>query len=245
LTGVSSELRRYGVRTGYPVHVIISPPPLTVDQQDDITRLRREVVYKYCNDIGLIGGVVVFHPYRIFPEIKKALRDHNQKNDPGKFWDLVHRDILQLGSWKDYVYWSPHFHVLGYFPAIKEKSNEFEKRTGWMYKNLKRTDSICKSVSYLLTHHAYKSGSTGYTYFGHFSYNRASAVSSEHINEPVVCDRCGAHMSELINFDVNFDGSINFDHAEDIGPAYISRKKTKFRLTKWIIKAFDVEMKER
>jgi len=239
LTGVSSELRRYGVRTGYPVHVILSPPPGSVLSTSDIPRLKRETVYRYCKDIGMIGGVAVFHPYRIVPELKKALREYNKNNDPGKFWDLVHKDILQLGSWKDYVVWSPHFHILGYFPSIKEKSNDFEKRTGWMYKNLKKTDSICKSVSYLLTHHAYKKGSTGYTYFGHFSYSKVEAVSHRHIVEAVRCEKCGSCMDEWINFDVNPDGSVNFDRAEELGPAQISRKETKFRLKKWILKAFE------
>lgn len=238
LQGVTSELRRYGVHTGRPVHVVMSPPPGQMHVTDDMPAVRRGQVYKYCQEIGMIGGVVVFHPYRIIPEIKQELRYYNEKDNPETFWKLVHQDILKLGSWKDYVYWSPHFHIIGYFPDIKEKSDDFESRTGWIYKNLKATDSICRSVSYLLTHHAYRPGATGYTYFGHYAYNRAKPVSSQHVLELVHCERCGSVMHKWTNFDISSNGSVCFNHAEDLGEVLVSRKMTKYRLTKWVHKRF-------
>jgi hypothetical protein len=236
LQGVTSELRRYGVNTGRPVHVILSPPPGEFRPTDDMPTIRKNQVYRYCQDIGMIGGVVVFHPYRIIPELKAELRQYNEKDNPDTFWRLVHQDILNLGSWSDYVYWSPHFHVIGYFPKIKEKSNDFQVRTGWIYKNLKATDSICRTVSYLLTHHAYRPGATGYTYFGHYSYNRAKAVSHESIIELINCERCGSVMHEWVNFAIDSTGLVDFTRAEDLGESHVSRKRTRFKLTKWIIK---------
>jgi hypothetical protein len=235
LSGVSKELRRFGVKTGYPVHVIFSPREGVFTPSDGIPEMRR-VVYDLARVVGMIGGVVVFHPYRILPGIKAELVSHNLKGDPMKYWDLVRLDVLGLGSWKNYVYWSPHFHVVGYFPEVKMKSDEFQRLHDWSYKNIGVTDSICATVTYILTHHAHKKGYTGYTYFGHFSYSCAKIVKTLYDEEPVLCPHCCAHLDRWDKFEVLDNGFIDLSRAECLGPAYQKKKVNLYKLTRWLIK---------
>ena len=93
------------------------------------------------------------------------------------------------------------------------------------------TDSICATASYLLTHHAYKKGTTGYTYFGHFSYNRAKVIKTIVEEMPVKCPKCQAHLERWDKFDIRDDQIIDFSCAECIGPAYETKKINFYKLT--------------
>jgi len=68
--------------------------------------------------------------------IKRRLREYRQKTkDERGFWQLLKEDVLGLGSWRAYVYYSPHIHFVGY-GRIPLKSDTFLEKYGIVYKNL-------------------------------------------------------------------------------------------------------------
>jgi len=98
------------------------------------------------------SGVLIFHPWRTTAEANKKAYAANMKK-----WEWVR---AQGPNWKDYVYWSPHFHFVGYVGWLSVP----ESGTGWVYKTITeefekgRKVSILKpkevyfAVSYLLSH---------------------------------------------------------------------------------------------
>ena len=156
---------------------------------------------------------------------------------------MIHNDVLELGDWKKYVYWSPHFHIVGYFPSIKIKSDLFYRSTGWTYKNIGVTNSIVATVSYLLTHHAYISGGRGYTYFGKFSYTSAKIIKAWTELEPVTCPNCQAVLQRWTGVDIgrNCHGYRTYDYsqAKCLGDTYALVEINIYQLTKWTIKSLD------
>lgn len=151
-------------------HLILSPPQNILKETDDLKRcydLATKELKKNFPDI--IGAEIIFHPYRIREEIKTQLRAYritHQKYEESSngFWQMVHDDVLNLGSVKPYVLFSPHYHLLafGYFP----KADEYHKKSGgWIYKNKRSVsleiktnpdgtfdDAVAQVAKYLLTH---------------------------------------------------------------------------------------------
>jgi hypothetical protein len=143
----------------------------------------------------LYGGSVIFHPYRLTREAKRGLAAYVAARaeaddeggalyEKGGFWALAREDVLGLGSFEAYYTWGPHYHVIG-FGYVAEKSDDFEKRTGWVYSNLRdrnstigidpRTGHIIDEVEatarYQLTHAGVERGASGkyrnsYRWFG-------------------------------------------------------------------------------
>jgi hypothetical protein len=143
----------------------------------------------------LYGGSVIFHPYRLTREAKRGLAAYVAARaeaddeggalyEKGGFWALAREDVLGLGSFQAYYEWGPHYHVIG-FGYVAEKSDDFEKRTGWVYTNLRdrnstigidpRTGHIIDEVEatarYQLTHAGVERGASGkyrnsYRWFG-------------------------------------------------------------------------------
>ena len=240
VSGIGCVLRLNGVKTRYPNHIIISPPVNTFQPGDDI-RVWRKRVYDVARSIGVIGAAVVFHPYRIYDEIKEQLRSFNGGDDSGGLWSLIHKNVLGLESWREYVEWSPHFHLIGFMPNIKIKSDVLESETGFVYKVVKYQNSndsgrmysvpnIKAVVNYLLTHHAYIDGSVGYTYFGVLSYNKAAVVAKERHIESIRCPVCDCVLEKWVGFGVNDDGSIDLSGARNCGDAEYVREWSVFKV---------------
>lgn len=242
--GIGSVLRLNNIKTRYPNHVIISPPVGAFNPSDDLSSWRSKI-YKIASDIGMIGGAVVFHPYRIHKDILEQLKPLNKKGDSGGFWRLIHKNALGFDSWRDYVYWSPHFHIIGFMPEIKIKSDDLFDATGYVYKvvtyktgKLKAGVELYKPqipnvkavANYLLTHHANIKGSTGYTYFGWLSYNKAQIIDKEKQIESILCPKCGYILEKWINFDINKDGTIDFSRACNHGDAEYVRVWSVFKV---------------
>lgn len=143
--------------------------------------------------VGIVGGATVFHPYRIKDKYNKPVYDALKAEDlKGGNWRGVQLDILNLKCWTEYVEFAPHFHVLGFFPKMLMKSNDFEEKTGWVYKNIEpyKKRDVYKTARYILTHHAVLEGHS-VTYFGICSYNK---LSTEIIKETIVkqCPKCNS-----------------------------------------------------
>lgn len=201
------EDRLLGVRRAYAaigkdpgrVFQVIFSVPLSEYEDFDLEKWYKKV-YKYAEEIGMLGGCVVFHPYRIRDEYDKLLvKAVKEAGLQGGKWAGVHADILKLGSWEAYVVYGLHFHVLGYFPRIVMKSNVFHELTGWTYKTVRVTEKrdVFKTARYLLTHHAVIDGKQAVRYFGIASYNKTS-VESIKSKSFKACPECGSEEYFLI-----------------------------------------------
>lgn len=187
LLGCHTAWRAFGKNLGYVNHIELSVP---VEQYQDFNEKKMtEKAIKYSKKIGISGGGLLFHPYRVKKEyrrpIQQAVKAAGKKMGT---WDAIKENVLSLPSHFDYLVFSPHFHVVGYF-KMAQRSNEFYKETGWTYKNIswskgrgsENTAGVTKIFSYLLTHHAIhpatelgKKGKQAVHYFGTASKNKVS-----------------------------------------------------------------------
>lgn len=182
-----------GRRLGNPKHLILSPPPSEWDIRswEDVKRLRRKAK-RLLRRLGVWGGVLIFHAYRIKPHLKELLKLLGRP-----YWELIREDVLRLGGWERYVYLSPHFHVVGYgaFPLRMKSSEFFEKFGGWVYKfkaHLSTEEDLERVVSYLLSHATFEGRNDCYTFFGNAAENCLVAEVVEKLEEELVCRKCNA-----------------------------------------------------
>jgi len=127
----------------------------TEQSVDSLTRS----IYRHAQLKGLKGGLCIFHPYRVKPEVKKELYDLYQKmkgppdsptdTNLGEFglWKV----ITQLPNWRNYVFYAPHFHLIG---ASEHVSNG-EKDDKYLFKrigDLSKPSDIIRCYMYLLSH---------------------------------------------------------------------------------------------
>lgn len=196
-----------------PAHFTFSLPESMYHQLafDEGLKKAKAQCLTYAQQVGIVGGLVIFHPYRI-KDCYKAELSHYLKQLPKEqrkgHWHLVRQDALNLGSWKHYVVYSPHFHLIGFMPKLLEKSDSFHKRTQWVYKNItaksksKRIETLSGTVFYLLTHAAYIPGKQVVTYFGVSSTNSLSVERMKE-KELISCEHCKTILTRNIHFDIS------------------------------------------
>ena len=163
-----------------------------VSEPGGIEKLKKEAIalakkYKY-------GGSVVYHHYRILKRYQSVLKHlaHEQKR---KLWDLVREDELGLGSWRDYVYIAPHFHLVVF--GAKVNGGGFYKETGWILKSkgyISKNSNLHKAIFYQLAHVAIRPGKRALTWFGVMSYNKLSKKQKDVVYEVMKCPVCGTHL---------------------------------------------------
>jgi len=132
-------------------------------------------------EAGVTGGTVIYHAYRIKDDVKQLLRKENLT----PFWEAVHNDELDLGSWIAYVKWSPHVHVIG--TAGRRWSGDEQLREGQevgtsdtVFKRIGDLDSVEDLVGatyYTLSHVSMPKGSHSNTWFGDLAYNVFSGAT--------------------------------------------------------------------
>lgn len=198
------------------MHVIFSVPAAAYDDFNYEKACKKCI--EFTKTIGILGGSIIFHPYRIKKEYHKPLFDALKGLSlPGGIWRAVHDNLLNLNSWEDYVYFSPHFHVLGYYPKIVVKSDVFYETTGWTYKAIGVTQqrNVFRTARYLLTHHAVPEGhKQAVHYFGIASYSKTS-VESLKVTTFKACPACGSE-----NYYIIHCGSVMFSrYLEGLRPS--------------------------
>lgn len=172
------------------MHVVLSAPPGLFEQTDDVTKMYR-IGIDMAKRLGLKGGYIVYHPYRIDPQYRDMFIDMNQalvdhQSDTEKFWEqFIRRDVLNLGHWTKYLIWSPHWHFVA-FGFLKNTTDFHQENhygsSGWVYKNLNPNgidleraynekdvgyhDHIRTILSYQLNHAAYVPGKKSLRAFG-------------------------------------------------------------------------------
>jgi hypothetical protein len=113
------------------IHATASPEPGEITTLVDWYNGYRDA-YELAREQGIRGGVVVGHGYRVNDEIK----DRYRRNDvEGGVWRWIQEDLPK--SWRDYTYWSPHYHIIGLCRDLSE--NKPAQQNGW---NLVRLDSL-------------------------------------------------------------------------------------------------------
>lgn len=136
------------------IHAVVSLPHEEIDQIrniDDINEIR-SIVYRWCENKGFDGGLVIFHPFRLLKEAKEELQDISMGLDnwaPGEFG--LWKTLVKLENWRDYVYYSPHFHIIGCASYLQPGNKE----DGWVFKrigDLKQPLDIIRCSMYLLSH---------------------------------------------------------------------------------------------
>jgi len=198
LTGVQRAYALIGKHPGRIMHVIFSVPESEYEDFD--YKESRKSCIEFSKMIGVLGGSVIFHPFRVKKEYRKPLFDALKAAGlPGGIWRGIHEDILSLGSWREYVFFAPHFHVLGFYPRVVLKSNKFFELTGWTYKavGVAQDRNIYRTARYVLTHHAVLPGHAA-VYFGIASYSKTS-VESLRVTSFKRCPKCGSEDYYLVS----------------------------------------------
>ena len=146
------------------MHAVASPPTGEIMTLKDWYDGYREA-YRLAEEAGIRGGVVVGHGYRINEDTKKEYRE---KGIEGGIWNWIVDELP--GSWRDYTYWSPHYHIIGLCRELAE--NKPSEQDGWQ---MVRLDSLAPFESttdkdgandmirrfrYILNHGTFESGTT-------------------------------------------------------------------------------------
>ena len=182
-----------------------------------------------------IGGLYIYHPHRIKPEIRKKI-DH---------WDAIHNNILNLPSKEDYVYFSPHYHII-HWGTMPNASGYHTKTKGWVYKITNHgkpiplkivikdgqplEDQLRAKITYLASHAGLFHTETGRTcdvvhYFGIASPRSRQLCKTEEGKKIVKriyqsyidCDKCGPgnHLTLCDKNEIPIIGSEGEIYAKD------------------------------
>lgn len=137
------------------IHAVVSPPEDSIQSIESVYLGRREAL-AIAKDHGIRGGVVIFHGYRP----TQATKDRYEDVGPGlPIWRWIRSNEER---WKDQVYWSPHYHVVGL--SVDTDPGDSNQDGGWVFKNIRSleaytgprdregTEDMVRVVRYLLSH---------------------------------------------------------------------------------------------
>jgi hypothetical protein len=176
-----------------PFHVVVSVP--LQDQYLPYREIRNRAM-ELAKKAGVLGGSLLFHPYRKYdePEEEEDLQpDFSVLDSPG--------------SW----YVSPHFHLLGYGWIHGKKVKAIHDQSGWVIRNLgvrkplpgqTLEDAVRATAHYQLSHCGVHPHFHTVTWFGALAYNKLK-VSPEP-PEKHECPLCGSELQK-----------VEFVHSED------------------------------
>jgi hypothetical protein len=175
-------LKKHRKRHARLSHVTFSIP--VEESYQDYRELRKRL-YKAMKKAGVRGAVVIFHPYRF--------RDAFGNEVPWKRCSLNPEAESPIPDCV--AEWSPHWHAVCTGWLIP--SDEFEERTGWIYKNHGERytrDDVFFTVAYLVSHMGLGERVQSITYIGEASYNRLVIAEERVEYEPVLCPDCEAEL---------------------------------------------------
>lgn len=138
------------------MHIIVSIPPENYANLKNIADIRiliRKEIYPFLKTKNIYGGWMVFHPFRIIQNKKKELFDYfkiydlDEKLGEFRLWKI----LTKIKNWRDFVYWSPHFHLIGISDYVEEAKTGDPfvfKRIG----DLNNVHDAFKCCMYILSH---------------------------------------------------------------------------------------------
>jgi hypothetical protein len=176
--------------------------------------------YELAQKQGIRGGVVIGHGFRIEDKTKERYR--REGPDMGA-WEWIQTELS--GSWRDYVYWSPHWHIIGLCRDLDE--NKPAQQGGWNITRIRSLDGMygatdenaiedmARAVGYILDHATYESGTSKdcVRWFGELSTSKFSA--SEEMSDGVI-DAIDRIVEEVVGSGVGGDrGDARGDGEQD------------------------------
>lgn len=195
-------------------HLTVSAPEglyykfLTLDGFQEMKRY----AIKIASEVGIQGGMVVFHPYR-----------QNGVNDDDVLPDEYVPTATNDGN-KHNARFAPHFHILG-FGWVKPSSDEFVKsHKGWVYKAIwdekKTVTDVIATANYLMTHTGLvaedspvqPSRMQSVVWIGLCNSSNLQYVCEERVGEEQLCEECGCniyvHKVKHHNEDIELQGKL-------------------------------------
>lgn len=152
-------------------HTIASPPEGSIRTLREFKQAWKRA-YRLAEEKGMRGGVVVPHPWRVTEAVKREYREEDP--DIG-IWVWLRGEYGE--EWREAVYWSPHFHILGFTTPDMEPGNE-EDEWVWRFersleryggpRDLESAEDAYGSVRYLLSHTGFRTDESmkSVRYFG-------------------------------------------------------------------------------
>lgn len=151
------------------IHATVSP------EEGDIRTLQHvydgfKTAYRIAEEKGIRGGVAIFHAWRGTEEAKEEFRE--KAPDGIGFWHWIQE--VKEASWRTFVYWSPHYHIIG----LCRDFETGECDNGWVvhridrdggrsaflpYEGLRDMESyeeVVGTVRYLMSHASFESGTS-------------------------------------------------------------------------------------
>lgn len=237
LIGAWGAYAECGYHLGPIKDLVLSPPQdLALEAVSSTRKLRRlyKDAYKMVEKIGLTGGCLLFHPWRVQTWAKKRFHAALRDGYEGGLWDYVRQQNWlspQVGA----IYWAPHFHVQGYGPVGDldksgwMKSDDFSRETGgWIYKTMTddmnrplvwqplagiciAQDDLERKIFYELTHigilwdrESKKRPILNVRWFGLLSSQKLK-VDRKKYKVTATCSECSQILHEIQQFDVEYD----------------------------------------
>ena len=182
-------------------HIVLSPPPEAAT--DAIQTMGgfaafRENAYRIAASMGIVGGIDVFHPFRMNKGQEDADATAGEALGPAP-----------PSSYKAVWRWGPHLHMIGICDPerVKELTAAIHKATGWIVKVIGdplEVEGAVRVLQYALTHAGIgtprrltKAGRPArrmkcLNYFGIISFQRLAVFREDPDSVPVVCEECNA-----------------------------------------------------
>ena len=229
-------------------HIILSAPPGLIDIDTQNYDMIKEAGARFALRVGITGGVIVFHPWRIRDELKpllyakcKGAAKLSEEERDKRFWQACREDVLRLGDWKKYTKYGPHFHVVGF--GYVENTKEVYARDGWIVKVVRNVstgrrftgteieDQIVSLVAYVLSHAMIEKGKKTPKWFGVCTpRNLRKSGDGEKVKYKCVCPKCG---QKIVYWQETLDGKDYIKAIDEYGkeiPWVLMEKRYRYEI---------------
>lgn len=156
----------------------------------DLNVLDWNLAKKKALELGFTGGVLVPHPWRIRPECKQMINDIASSNHTHRY-----NVVRGLPDWRAVVYYSPHYHMLGYGKGIAIPKDSTE----YLYKIISKPGSLdaAQNLAFYLLSHTHiptSARKASYRYFGTCTSQKLKPTWTYKHSDTMKCSECGKEM---------------------------------------------------
>jgi len=191
--------------TGYtPRHDVLSPPLSVVrtliaktyrileKNGEPVSRFDyyfvdffRAEIKKMLELSGLSGASCVIHPYRIRDEYKDRISAEVRAGRAKDRYDWIRKHP----DWYNYVYFSPHVHLVAFGYNIDDFC---EKSEGWILTTIREVYDAPGLMFYLLSHTGITEGRNSVSRWGCLSKHNMKKLDEWNEFEDTYCEKCGS-----------------------------------------------------
>jgi len=152
-------------------HAVVSPPEGAVRDEREFYDGKGDAA-EIAKEKGFRGFAVIPHPWRATEEAKSRYRAEVEgAEDPGReaemgLWTWVRNET---DNWREWTYWSPHYHILGMTTEDMDGAEESDRWAYTFIRSFRSFEGVRDSGShedvygafrYLLSHTGYPADST-------------------------------------------------------------------------------------